>query len=65
MDAASRLEAALEMWDDGVQLKREQLRRRDPSASDDQIEAAISDWLLGEAPVGPELRVVPWPRPRR
>ncbi|MEP6865873.1 MAG: hypothetical protein ABJE66_34960 [Deltaproteobacteria bacterium] len=37
--------SALEMWDDGVCIMRERLRRRDPSASSDEIEAALDRWL--------------------
>lgn len=45
----ARLEAALEMWDDGVQIKRESLRRSDPSASDAELDARIGVWLAERA----------------
>ena len=45
----ARLEAALEMWDDGVQLKRESLRRADPAASEAELDARIGTWLAERA----------------
>lgn len=65
---ADRLEAALEMWADGVSIMRESLRRRRPGATADEIEAAVESWLqtrpgaeLGDAEGVP----VVWPRSRR
>lgn len=34
---AERLEAALEMWEDGVRMMRENLRRRHPAAAEAEI----------------------------
>ncbi len=62
---ASRLEAALEMWDDGVLIMRENLRRRNPGASEEQIEDALDRWLTTRpgAEFGDSDGVpVPWPR---
>ena len=42
---AQRLLETLELWEDGVQIMRENLRRRSPHASADQIEAELSAWL--------------------
>jgi hypothetical protein len=41
MTPGERLEAALEMWEDGMELMRANLRRRMPNASTDEIEAAL------------------------
>jgi hypothetical protein len=60
---ADRLEAALEMWEDGVCIMRENLRRRMPQASDQEIEAALSAWLR-DRPGDADGVVVTWPRPR-
>lgn len=66
MDAAAiRLLEALEMYEDGVQIKRESLRRRSPSATDEQIEAEIANWLEGTLDVDSDHVIIPWPRPRR
>ena len=64
--AAARLRAALEMFETGVQMMRQNLRRSHPTLSDAEIEARLTAWLwerpgaeFGDA-VG---RRVPWPRP--
>ncbi len=62
---ASRLEAALEMWEDGVQIMRENLRRRNPGAPEEQIEEALDRWLTTRpgAEYGDSDGVpVAWPR---
>jgi Rv0078B-related antitoxin len=63
--AAARLRAALEMFETGVQMMRQNLRRDHPTLSDAEIEARVTAWLrerpgaeFGDA-VG---RRVPWPR---
>lgn len=43
--AAARLRAALEMFDDGVALMRQNLRRADPEASEEEIERRLRAWL--------------------
>lgn len=58
---ADRLEDALEMWEDGVCIMRENLRRRRPEASDGEIEAALDAWLK-DRPGDADGVVVPWPR---
>ncbi len=65
---AERLEAALEMWEDGVSIMRENLRRQSADATDEEIEVALDTWLttrpgaeLGDA----EGLAVAWPRPKR
>lgn len=44
-DAAARLRAALEMFDDGVALMRQNLRRAHPDAAEDEIERRLRAWL--------------------
>jgi hypothetical protein len=63
MDAtASRLLDALELWEDGVQIMRETLRRRQPRASDEEIEAELARWLAGPDGVDSNYVLVEWPR---
>jgi hypothetical protein len=52
------------MWDDGVCIMRERLRRLQPSSSDAEIEAALDMWLTAR-PGDSEGVVVAWPRPLR
>jgi hypothetical protein len=43
--SARRLEAALELFDSGVDLMRQNLRRRYPSDSAEEVERRLSGWL--------------------
>jgi hypothetical protein len=56
-----RLEAALEMWEDGVALMRANLRRRMPSATEDELDAALDAWLCDRPPDADGVPV-PWPK---
>jgi len=58
-----RIEAALEMWEDGMCIMRENLRRRRPQASDDEIEDALVAWRR-DRPGDADGVVVAWPRHR-
>jgi hypothetical protein len=58
-----RLEAALEMWEDGVCIMRANLRRRMPKATEEELEAALDAWLRDRAPDADGVSV-PWPRHR-
>jgi hypothetical protein len=40
-----RFRTVLELFDAGVDMMRQNLRRRFPSASDETIEEKLSDWL--------------------
>jgi hypothetical protein len=63
MDAmARRLLEALEMWEDGVQIMRENLRRRSPGATDEDIATELDRWLAGADPLDSEHVLVAWPR---
>lgn len=44
--AADRLRLALDLFESGVAMKRQTLRRADPAASDAEIEAMLRAWLL-------------------
>jgi hypothetical protein len=44
--AATKLRIALEMFDVGVSMMRQNLRRTYPAASESEIEAKLSAWLL-------------------
>ena len=63
--AAGRFRIALELFETGVAMMRQKLRREHPEWSDSQLEARLAEWLQdrpgaehGDA-VG---RPVPWPR---
>lgn len=65
--AAQRLAVALDLSEAGIQMMRQNLRRRHPRASARTIQELLDAWLaerpgaeLGDA----EGRPVPWPRPR-
>jgi hypothetical protein len=60
---AERLAAALEMWEDGVRIMRENLRRRMPQATEDEIEAALDVWLRDRPPDADGVPVS-WPPPQ-
>ena len=47
--AASRLRAALELHDDGVEIMRHSLRRRHPSETEAEIEDRLRRWLRQES----------------
>jgi hypothetical protein len=59
---AHRLVDALEMWEDGVQIMRENLRRRSPRATNEEIELELACWLAGPDLVDSDHVVVAWPR---
>jgi hypothetical protein len=63
--ARDRLLQSFEMWEDGVQLKRESLRRRSPQLSEASIEAQLTRWLAEPDGVSDDFVLVEWPRPRR
>lgn len=52
--AASALRTALDLHEAGVELMRQNLRRRDPSATDDEIDRRLRAWLADRpgAPFG-------------
>lgn len=65
MTPAEKLRAALELHEVGVELMRQNLRRRHPHASDETIEQLLTDWLRtrpgaehGDAAGRPSTRVL-------
>ena len=49
---ARRLRLALQMSDDGVQLKRSQFRRENPHFTEAQLDACVRQWLQDTPPPG-------------
>jgi hypothetical protein len=47
-DAGANLEATLDLIETAEMMLREQLRRRLPQASDDEIDLLIDEWYLRE-----------------
>jgi hypothetical protein len=41
----ARLHTAMDLWATGVAIQRQSIRRRNPEASDVQIEALLGRWL--------------------
>lgn len=65
MSPAEKMRAALELHDEGVELMRQNLRRRHRDASDDEIDDLLTDWLRtrpgaehGDAAGRPSTRVL-------
>lgn len=66
-DVASRLREAFELYDLGLAMRRQNLRRQFAADSDAQIEQRLLDWRLKrtDAPDGDaEGRLVRFPRTR-
>jgi hypothetical protein len=67
-DAASKLREAIELYDLGLAMMRQNLQRRFPDECDARIERRLLEWRLdrADAPDGDgEGTLVPFPRPRR
>lgn len=66
-DVAARLRAAFELYDLGIAMMRQNLRRQFAGDTDAQIRQRLLDWRLrrSDAPVGDgHGRAVPFPRTR-
>jgi len=66
--AARRLRLALDLFETGEELMRQQLRQKHPALTPAEIEARLLEWLRDRP--GAEFgdaagRPVPWPRPSR
>jgi hypothetical protein len=46
VDPAEQLRLAFEMFEVGVAMMRQKLRRKSPMASDEEIERQLDRWLL-------------------
>lgn len=65
---AQRLRTALGLFQAGVDMMRQNLRRADPTASEEEIRARVGSWLrtrLGAEWGDGEGRPISWPRPAR
>lgn len=64
---AARLRVAFDLYDTGLAMMRQNLRRRFPGESETAISRRLLEWRLrrADAPDGDaEGRLVPFPRPR-
>jgi hypothetical protein len=48
--AAEKLEQALEMYEEGVSLQRQNFLRRQPGLTEVELEAMMLSWILREGP---------------
>lgn len=64
MSTAQKLLDTLELWEDGVRMMRENLRRRHPDASEEQVEDELARWLAGPDIDEPDRVVRPGPLKR-
>jgi hypothetical protein len=56
VDPAAQLRLAFEMFEFGVAMMRQKLRRAAPDASEEEIEAKLDRWLSQEAESEPPAR---------
>lgn len=56
VDPAAQLRLAFEMFELGVAMMRQKLRRDAPDASEEEIEAKLDRWLSQEAESEPPAR---------
>jgi hypothetical protein len=54
--------AAIELQELGLQVKRTQIKRRNPDSTPEEIEQLFQSWLQDRKPVPEGFRVVDWPR---
>ena len=62
--AAARLRLAMAMQREGALLKRENLRRQFPAATEQELDEHFERWLL-DRPMDAPGKVVSWPRTPR
>lgn len=62
--AALRLTQALDMWEDGVGIMRENLHRRLPRASRRVVDRALAKWLAHQPMMRGDFALGSWPRRR-
>ena len=58
---ADRLRLAMAMQREGIEMMRRNLRRKNPAASEAEVDALLDAWLLSREPDAPG-RPVAWPR---
>lgn len=62
MDPAARLRTTFELFEAGVELQRQKLRRQDPAADDATIAERLAAWLRYRDPEQDYGRPIEWPR---
>src|SRR5205823_3564721 len=63
--AAARFRTVMELFEAGVDLQRQNLRRQFPDADEATIEARLKSWLLREnEPCDADGKTIKWPRVR-
>ncbi|MPY89721.1 MAG: hypothetical protein GEU99_17590 [Luteitalea sp.] len=63
---AQRLLMAGDLFETGVALKRQQIRRGNPRMSEEEVERRLAEWLRhrpGAEHGDAEGKVITWPRP--
>ena len=60
---AERLRATFDLVDEGMELQRQNLRRRHPAASEAEIDRLFGEWLH-DRPLASPGRRIDWPRRR-
>jgi hypothetical protein len=59
-EVAARFRVALDLADTGIELMRQNLRRRHPEADDEKIARLLREWLRSRPPDAPgRLRRLP------
>ncbi len=64
-EESARLEQTLELWEAGVAIMRDNLRRKMPDAPIDVIEDALAAWLVRPEPLPDDMIAGTWPRSPR
>jgi hypothetical protein len=65
--SSERLRVALELCDLGIEVMRQNLKRREPAATDARIAEGLETWLRERPSLATEaagFRLVTWPRSR-
>lgn len=53
----------MELQEAGIEMMYLQLQRKNPSATPEEVEALLCEWLMTpKSPYGDNVRVVEWPR---
>lgn len=62
MSPSARLRTALALFEAGVDMQRQKLRRQDPEADAATIERRVGEWLRHRDPDQDYGRPIEWPR---
>lgn len=52
MTVLEKMEVTAQLWEFGIGIQAENLRRRYPDATDDELEQRLIDWIGGRPPDG-------------